>query len=282
MVSRMKLVVAYFGRPFHGWQRQPGQRTVQGELERALSALIDGRATTVSGAGRTDAGVHAAGQVAHIDLPSAIPPDGLKRGLNGILPPEIRVLSARAVSADFHARRNARGKLYVYRGVWHAPTLPWNEPLAAVLKPIEDLSSLADAVGLFRGRHDWASFTVPDPETSSTVRTLFEIRFRARRNGFELAFLGEGFLRYQVRRMVGALLEVGRGRRSIDQLRGLLENPIPGAPLQTAPAAGLTLERVYYRETPAMKISATESGPEDAKTAVVDFPTLVNGDAVNR
>jgi tRNA pseudouridine38-40 synthase len=262
----MKIVVAYFGRPFHGWQRQPRQKTVQGELERALSTLIDGHATTVSGAGRTDAGVHAAGQVAHLDLPSAIPPDGLTRGLNGILPPEIRVLSARPVSPDFHARKNARGKLYVYRCVWQAPALPWNDPLAAVLKPIEDPSLLADAIGLLCGRHDWASFTVPNPETVSTVRTLFQIRMCPRRNGVDFAFLGEGFLRYQVRRMVGALLEVGWGRRTIDQLHELLSDPLPGAPLQTAPAAGLTLERVYYRTTPAMKNSANVPSPEGAKT----------------
>jgi tRNA pseudouridine38-40 synthase len=262
----MKIVVAYFGRPFHGWQRQPGQKTVQGELEGAVSTLIDGHVTTVSGAGRTDAGVHAAGQVAHVDLPAAIPPDGLTRGLNAILPPEIRVLSARPVSADFHARKSARGKLYVYRCAWQAPALPWSDPLAAVLKPIEDLSSLTDAIVLLTGRHDWASFTVPNPESVSTVRTLFQLRMRPRRNGVEFAFLGEGFLRYQVRRMVGALLEIGWGRRTMDQLHELLSDPIPGAPLQTAPAAGLTLERVYYRTTPAIRNSAAGPWPEGDKT----------------
>ena len=265
MVSRMKIVVAYFGRPFHGWQRQPGQKTVQGELERAVSTLIDSPATTVSGAGRTDAGVHAAGQVAHIALPVAIPPDGLTRGLNGILPPEIRVLSARPVNRDFHARKSARAKLYVYRCVWQAPALPWSDPLAAVLKPIADLPSLTRAIGLFTGRHDWASFTVPNPESGSTVRTLYQLRMRPRRNGIEFAFLGEGFLRYQVRRMVGALVAVGSGRRTIDQLHELLCDPIPGAPLQTAPAAGLTLERVYYRTTPAMRIRAAGHWPEGEK-----------------
>ena len=131
MVTRMKVVVAYWGRPFHGWQRQPGHRTVQGELEKALSRMTGSTTIGVTGSGRTDAGVHAAGQVAHVDLPTVIPPSGLKRGLNGILPPEIRVLRARPVGPDFHARKCALGKLYVYRGVWREPTYPWSEPRAA-------------------------------------------------------------------------------------------------------------------------------------------------------
>lgn len=247
MTTRTKLTIAYLGGPFHGWQRQPDRRTVQGELERALTAMTAGLEAAVVGAGRTDAGVHAAGQVAHVDLPAPIPPDGLVRGLNGLLPEEIRVLSAVAVSAAFHARKSARGKLYCYRVRWRPSRLPWNEVRTAVLPAISARSALASATALLVGRHDFGSFTVPEAATEPAVRRLFRIDIAPRRAGVDLRFVGDGFLRYQVRRMVGALLEVGRGRLGESELRQLLEQPRPGAPLPTAPARGLTLERVYYR-----------------------------------
>ena len=118
MVNRMKLELAYLGRPFHGWQRQRDRTTVQGELEAALTTLFRGHRIKVVGAGRTDAGVHAAGQIAHCDVPGPIPVEALVRGLNARLQPEIRALSARAVPASFHARKDALGKLYTYRVRW--------------------------------------------------------------------------------------------------------------------------------------------------------------------
>ncbi len=124
MAFRVKIVVAYLGAPFHGWQRQSGQRTVQGELERALSKCVGGTKITVMGAGRTDAGVHAAGQTAHCDLPGRIPPEKLVSSLNAILPPEIRVRSARPVGTDFHAQKSALGKVYTYRIRWRERSAP--------------------------------------------------------------------------------------------------------------------------------------------------------------
>jgi tRNA pseudouridine38-40 synthase len=250
----MKLEIAYLGRPFRGWQRQCSQATVQGELEAALAALFRVRRVAIVGAGRTDAGVHAAGQVAHLDPPGAIPPEALVRGLNARLPPEIRVLSARPVAATFHARKNALGKLYTYRARWQEATLPWSEPRSATVRRIDDPAAFCAALGLLPGRHDWASFTVPNPATDTTVRTLFSVAVRRRRNGFDLDFVGEGFLRYQVRRMVGALLEVGSAERHLDDLEQLLEQPQPGAKIRTAPASGLCLEHVYYRSCPALTV----------------------------
>ena len=115
-----------------------------------------------------------------------------------------------------------------------------------------DMATLAEAFSVLQGTHDWASFTVPDPEPESTVRTVFAVDLRERRGGFDVDFVGTGFLRYQVRRMVGAALEVGCGRRRLDDLRSLIEDPRPGAQIQTAPAAGLCLERVYYRQAPRL------------------------------
>ena len=252
MTLRIKLELAYHGRSFHGWQRQRGQRTVQGELERALSALFRGSKVSVTGAGRTDAGVHAAGQVAHFDPPGPIPTEALVRGLNARLPREIRVRAAGSVPPSFHARRSALGKLYTYRGRWGGQLLPWHEPLAATVNKITDPSAFSAALEAFEGRHDWASFTVPDPGPGSTIRTLSRVRHRARRQGFDLEFIGEGFLRYQIRRMVGALLEVGTGQRPVDEVRQLLETPQPGSPIRTAPPEGLCLEHVYYRACPAI------------------------------
>jgi len=252
MVRRMKLEVAYHGQSFHGWQKQRGQKTVQGELQAALATLFRGHRVPVVGAGRTDTGVHATGQVAHLDPPVSIPPEALVRVLNSRLPKQIRVLSARSVAVTFHARKSAMGKLYTYRARWREPKLPWLEPRSAVVREISDFAVLSAALDLFPGRHDWASFTVPNPGTQSTTRTLFRVRLRHRRKGVDLDFFGEGFLRYQVRRMVGALLEVGSGQRGVDDLRGLIENPRPGASIRTAPAQGLCLEHVYYRSCPAV------------------------------
>jgi len=260
MVCRMKLEVAYHGQSFHGWQQQRGQRTVQGELHNALATLFRGHRISVVGAGRTDTGVHAAGQVAHLDPPGSIPPEALVRSLNSRLPRQIRVLSASPVAATFHARKSALGKLYTYRARWREPKFPWLEPRSAAVKRISDFTSFSAALDLLAGRHDWASFTVPDPGTESTVRTLFRVRARERREGIDLDFFGEGFLRYQVRRMVGALLEVGSGARHVDDLRNLIENPRPGAPIRTAPAHGLCLEHVYYRSCPAVTGQRTDRG----------------------
>lgn len=252
MVRRMKLEIAYHGRLFHGWQRQRGQRTVQGELENALTKLFRGHRVSVVGAGRTDTGVHAAGQVAHIDPPEPIPSGGLIRGLNGLLPPEIRARAVRSVAASFHARRSARAKLYTYRARWHRSDLPWLETRSATVPKITDSAAFTAALELLAGRHDWASFTVTNPSTESTTRTLYRVGLRHRRNGIDLDFVGEGFLRYQVRRLVGALLEVGSGSRNLNDLRELIEHPKPGAPIRTAPACGLCLEHVYYRRCPAV------------------------------
>jgi len=252
MVRRMKLEFAYHGQSFHGWQKQRDQRTVQGELQRALGTLFRGHRILVVGAGRTDTGVHAAGQVAHLDAPGSIPPEALVRSLNSRLPRQIRVLSARPVAETFHARKSALGKLYTYRARWREPNLPWLEPRSAAVREISDSANFSAALDLLVGRHDWASFTVPNPGTKTTTRTIFRVGLRQRRQGIDLDFFGEGFLRYQVRRMVGALLEVGTGNREVDDLRNLIENPRPGAPIRTAPAHGLCLEHVYYRRCPAV------------------------------
>jgi tRNA pseudouridine38-40 synthase len=254
MGTRTKLTVAYLGGGFRGWQRQAEGRTVQGELEKAVRSLSGDRQIAVVGAGRTDAGVHASAQVAHLDLPVAVPPEALPKVLNARLARDVRVRSARSVPESFHARKDARGKLYVYRIKWRESHLPWRGQRSAVQPPIDDHDALVAACRLLTGRHDWSSFTVPEVARRGAVRTIFRVEPRWRGNGLDIHFLGEGFLRYQVRRMTGALLEVGRRRLTPDDLVRLLTSPTPGATLMTAPPEGLTLEHVHYRAAPSLTV----------------------------
>ncbi len=250
MDQRVKLTVAYLGSGFRGWQRQADGRTVQGELEAALERVVSAPVAVV-GAGRTDAGVHAAGQVAHADLTVAIPIANLGRALADTLPPDLRLRSARRVGDHFHARRSATGKVYAYRASWRRSGLPWVGLRRAVVQRPIDLGAMTDAARLLAGRHDMASFTVTDPTQGPTVRTLDQVELRVGADGLTLSFVGDGFLRYQVRRMVGALFEVGWGRRSVADLARLIDRPLAGAPVWTAPPEGLTLERVHYRPVAA-------------------------------
>ncbi len=247
MAPRTKLTVAYLGGSFSGWQRQASERTVQGELERAVESLTGGGRAPVIGAGRTDAGVHAAGQVAHVDLPERVPIAALPKLLNRRLAADLRVRSATAVAADFHARASAVGKHYAYRLRWPPAALPWRDLRAAFVRPPRHRASFERACRMLPGQRDWGSFTPPEAARRGAVRTVFRLDWHWRPNGLDLHFWGDGFLRYQVRRMVGALLAVGSGTMTPAELAELLRSPHPGAPLSTAPARGLTLERVYYR-----------------------------------
>lgn len=254
MMTRTKLTVAYLGGGFSGWQRQTRTRTVQGELERALKKLTGGRDIAVVGAGRTDAGVHAAAQTAHVDLPDGIPTEVLPKLINTGLDSDLRVRSARSTADTFHARMSALGKHYAYRVRWTEPELPWQGLRSAVLPRMSEVDAMTEACRRLPGRRDWSSFTVPEVAKRGAVRTVHRIELTRHRAGFRLDVFGEGFLRYQVRRMAGALMEVGRGRMTTGELLDLLESPSPGAPIPTAPARGLSLERVYYK--PSRRLSS--------------------------
>jgi tRNA pseudouridine38-40 synthase len=248
---RFKLVVAYLGTGFAGWQRQRGQRTVQRELEAALGRLLGrSRPPTVVAAGRTDAGVHAAGQVVHVDLPASISADAVRDGLNARLPHDVRIVTTLVAAAGFHARFDAVGKRYDYRIAHRRSTRPWADLRHATLDRPLDVALLEQTVTRLVGRHDFASFSVVDPGVGDTTRTIYEIRCRPTRRGARITFVGDGFLRYQVRRMVGAALDVATGSRQPEWFDELLGQPTPGAPIRTAPASGLTLEKVWYRWPP--------------------------------
>lgn len=246
-----RLLLQYDGTDFHGWQIQDELRTVQGELTRVLS-LLDGREVVVHGSGRTDAGVHAEGQVASVSLQREISPQKLRNAINGNLAPDVRVLFVDVAGGDFHARYSARSKTYVYRVIHGAVISPfWARYAHQEARPL-DLERMRGCARLFVGEHDWTAFSAAQSDTESRIRTieLLEItdgwNARGRCHLIEIAVSANGFLRYMVRSIAGTLLAVGRGEITKETVgRAIREGDreMAGA---TAPAHGLTLKSVKY------------------------------------
>jgi len=247
--SRLALKISYLGGPFAGWQRQAGARTVQGALENALETLYR-RPVSVVGAGRTDAGVHAAGQVAHFDAPFPIPPAGVLSALNSLVAEEVRVLRAWRVPKEFHARRSALGKRYRYRLACGAVLPPWENLRRWQVSYSLEAGAMATCLPAVLGEHDFAAFALSGHSgrgARGTVRVVTLARLRVRGRRLDIVLEGDGFLRGMVRRIVGGLAEVGRGAQPPSWFAALVGNRQVLPPAPTAPPHGLTLERVYYR-----------------------------------
>lgn len=244
---RYRLKVAYDGTRFAGWQRQPNGLSVQETLERAIAPLAAPHACTVHGSGRTDAGVHARGQVVHFDMARELPPLKLRRALNGVLPPDVQVLEADEAAANFDARRSAVGKEYRYF-VWNDEVLPPDRRLYAahVRRPM-GLDAVRDAAARFVGRHDFAAFSAnPNREVLSTVREIFALDVVA--DGPSLAFhvSGDGFLYKMVRSIAGFLIAVGTGKEKPGAVDEVMASRSRTARVESAPPQGLFLWRVWY------------------------------------
>ena len=245
--GRLRLTVAYDGGPFQGWQSQARGDTVQDRLEAALARLCDGRRITVHGSGRTDAGVHARGQVAHADVPGRDrrAPAQWRAALNAHLPPQIRVLAVRPVTQDFHARFSARGKTYRYR-IWNAAVLtPFQVGRAWHFPHPLDMEVLHQTAQLLVGTHDFAGFSANrghPPE--STVRTIHRIDLARRGCLLTLAYEGSGFLYKMVRLLTGSLVRCAQGRAAVDWIHAVLAGREKTS--FAAPAEGLYLMRVRY------------------------------------
>jgi tRNA pseudouridine38-40 synthase len=246
-VPNWRLVLEYDGTHFEGWQRQAGAtRTVQGTLEAAL-AQVTGVAAGVHGAGRTDAGVHAEGQVANVRLETRLAPAELLRALDAVLPRDVVVRSLAVAPDAFHARRDALSKLYTYR-LWTAPVRsPLRERTALWVPAPHDLDAMRRAAAALVGEHDFASFQAAGAPKRSTLRRMDRLEIAGVWGG-EVAVHAEasGFLRHMVRNLIGTLLEVGRGRRSPDSMPALLAARDRGRAGPTAAPHGLTLVRVHY------------------------------------
>ena len=247
MSRRLKLIIAYNGVPFAGWQSQSHRNGIQDHLERAFER-IGGKRVRVHGAGRTDAGVHALAQCAHVDLAE----DGLstarwREALNALLPPAIRVLHCRYVSQNFHARLSAKGKTYRYR-IWAASVLPpfeygrvWHVPRSL------DLELLKKAANRFVGTHDFAAFAASrgEPE-KSTTRTIYSAAVRRSGSCLMIDFDGDGFLYKMIRLIIGSVVRCALGKSRIEEVTERLASAHAGHMRFAAPAEGLFLVRVRY------------------------------------
>ena len=264
-----KLVLAYDGTEFHGWQVQPGHATVQGELRAAIER-VTGEDVLPQGAGRTDAGVHALGQVASFPLAASIPPANLMRALNRTLPAAIRVLSAECVADDFHARRRVQEKTYEYRIFRGEICPPWRVRYVYALHQPLDLDAMRHSAAFVCGEHDFTSFAASDParlrreaeavssadgpagqeEPPNNRRVIYASEWILQPED-QLSLLtyrvrGNGFLHHMVRNLVGTFLEVGRGNLKPQEIPAILEARERARAGATAPARGLFLTEVKY------------------------------------
>ncbi len=263
---RLKLTIEYAGTKYSGWQIQKNARTVQGELDRAIRDATGAAEFELYGSGRTDAGVHALGQVAHLDIHSTFQPDILRRRLNEALPSDIHVLRMEKVRHRFHARHDAVGRSYLYqvsrRRTAFAKRFVWwvKEPLA--------LDLMRDAARRFVGFHDFQSFSDDDPSEKSTDVLVDTLEIHEDEDLILIHVEGSHFLWKMVRRMVGVLVEVGRRAMTPDEAGALLASPSPVPARLTAPASGLFLERVFYegdpRDVPVRSATVVTRGERDA------------------
>jgi tRNA pseudouridine38-40 synthase len=247
MSRRLKLIVAYDGAPFAGWQSQSHRNTVQDHLERAFERVL-GKPARVHGAGRTDAGVHALAQCAHVDLPNdRLSAARWTEALNALSPPTIRILRCQYVSNGFHARLSAKGKIYRYR-IWLATVLPPFEHRRAwqIARPL-NLKVLKRVAKHFVGTNDFAGFAANrgKPE-KSTTRTIYSVRVRQKGPCLTIEFDGDGFLYKMVRLIVGSLVKCALGKMHVEDVIARLDSGQIGPARFAAPAEGLFLVRVRY------------------------------------
>ena len=245
---RFKLTIEYAGGRYSGWQIQRNARTIQGEIDRAIREVTRAKQFELYGSGRTDAGVHALAQVAHLDIDSTLPAETLRRRINDALPSDINILRIDRVRHKFHARHDAVARSYIYqitrRRTAFAKAFVW------WVKEELDAEAMRRAAAAFVGMHDFRAFSDDDPEEKST-QVLVE-SFDIHEDGDLLVVHIEAshFLWKMVRRLVGILVEVGRGALPVDEAVGLLAAASPLPARVTAPASGLFLERVYYKDDP--------------------------------
>lgn len=245
-----KLLIQYDGTDFHGWQVQENSRTIQGELERVIGMIEDGK-VHVTGSGRTDAGVHAEGQVANVKMSRPFTPEKLRSAINGNLWRDIRIMKVETAPDEFHARFSATGKTYKYR-IINAPVMSpfWRRFAHHEPKPL-DVGKMTSAAQMFLGEHDWTAFCSAQSEGESRVRTITNVAFETswdERGGslIEFSISATGFLRYMVRSIVGTLLEVGQGTMDSDTIQNAIITGDRNLCGRTAPAQGLTLVKVDY------------------------------------
>jgi tRNA pseudouridine38-40 synthase len=244
-MRNLKLTLAYDGTEFHGWQIQPELRTIQGELREALKKLFN-HDVAVTGSGRTDAGVHAHGQVANVETIRRMDTDAVLRGANALLPEEIRVLSVEEVAPGFHARRSAKAKTYEYH-IWRHPIVsPFHRRYVYPFRYPLDEDLLDRGSACFLGPHDFTSFCATATEVEDRVRTIFEASWERSETTWVFRIRGNGFLQYMVRTIAGTLLEIGQRRLAPEKLPEIFEGRDRRLAGPSLPPRGLHLISVEY------------------------------------
>ncbi len=252
----IRLLIAYDGTGYSGWQRQNDTATIQGSLEDRL-ATMTGAAVTLHGAGRTDAGVHALGMVANFNTSSTIAAKGFLRGLNSMLPPDIRILAVNDVQTTFHSRFDATGKAYRYDILTGRVLMPTERLYALHVPGPLDIDRIRACLHHLAGSHDFSSFEASGsrepgrPNGRGAVRTIYRADFfpcSGRDDAWSFRFTGDGFLRHMVRNFVGTLIEAGAGKMTPEEFLAILQGRNRCLAGPTAPARALFLEQVFYPE----------------------------------
>lgn len=242
--SRFKLFIEYEGTRYSGWQKQPNARTIQGELIKACEKIFGEDFFDLQGSGRTDSGVHALCQVAHLDAKTVLAPEIIKLKLNDLLPHDINILEVEKTNRNFHARHDVKSRSYIYqisrRRTAFGKNFVW------WIKDNLDFEAMKSASKIFVGLHDFASFSDDDPEEKSTKVLIEDIQMKQEDDLMLIRIIGSHFIWKMVRRIVGVLVEVGRGKKSENDLLIYLKNKTDEPAKFTAPPSGLFLERVYY------------------------------------
>lgn len=246
-MRRLKAIISYDGTQFSGYQVQPGERTVQLELERVLSTMHKGAVVKVTASGRTDARVHATGQTIHFDTPLAIPVEKYMKALNVQLPRDIRVHSVEEVFADFHARYSVTGKRYRY--IWDTSVIqsPFRRFYTVETNGVKpDVEQMREAASYILGTHDFSCFCAANTSVVDKVRTVHDLQLEWYGEELHMTISGNGFLYNMVRIIAGTLWEVGTGKRDAKNIVDIIESKNRDKAGKTAPAHGLYLEEVHY------------------------------------
>jgi len=242
--KNFKLTIQYDGNDFHGWQVQGKGRTVQGDIENALSVIYPDEKITLIGAGRTDAGVHALGQAANIKLPNKLSAEALQNALNGNLKRDVRIDNVDEVNDDFHARFSATAREYEYRLIKQYSPVTRNYTTS--LNWEIDTDSLNKCAEILQGEHDFTSFCKATAEVESKICTVFSANWEESEEMIIFRIKANRFLQHMVRYLVGTMLDVARGRYTVLDFNNLLKNKKTIAVVVRAPAQGLYLKKVYY------------------------------------
>ncbi len=246
-MRKIKITLEYNGSDFHGWQRQDGKRTVQGELENAFLSLT-GEIVKVEGSGRTDAGVHALGQVASVEIESVIPLKNIKKALNDLLPTDVRVCKVESAKEDFHARFSAKRKTYEYIAQVGGQRSAINHNLQGFYPYDVDIKKMKEVSKLLIGKHNFKGFCSANTTVTNFEREIFDIKISKSGHIFKFVVTGNGFLYNMVRIIVGTLLDVGRGKLTKQDVQKALETGERKFAGITMEASGLYLKKVEYKK----------------------------------